>query len=324
MSAKVDERVYDEIEALEAILIEDLVVKHEDGVPKIIETVIHPSTADNIDQQFVCITLEVRLTPDYPDSSPEVFLRNPRGLDDQLLSIINTKIREMLNINLGNPVIFELIELVREFLTQSNLPSGQCVICLHGFTQGDVFIKTQCYHHFHSHCLSKHLIAGKKYYQEELDKLPNWQQVQAPAYQQTCPVCRCLVAFDVETLKKAPPPVDSLTAPPFHLTAELKALQQRMADLLARQVARGGVVGMGDDGPPPLTITTPSDNEEPKVSTSGTQDVKVEAAGGARPGSSTSSDGPASPASPNRASYKGPFRGFNRRGKPGRRGRGGR
>lgn len=97
---------------MEAILIEDLVVKQEDGVPKIIETVIHPSTGDKIDQQFVCLTLEVKLTPDYPDSSPEVFLRNPRGLDDKVLSIINTKIREKLSRDIGQPVVFELIEVM--------------------------------------------------------------------------------------------------------------------------------------------------------------------------------------------------------------------
>ncbi|KAI8421598.1 hypothetical protein MSG28_009611 [Choristoneura fumiferana] len=144
---------------------------------------------------------------------------------------------------------------------ESNLPSGQCVICLYDFTEGDVFIKTQCYHYFHSHCLASHLIAGRKYYQEELEKLPNWQQMQAPPYQQTCPVCRCALTCDVDTLKKAPAPVESITAPPFRLTAELKALQLKMAALLSQQVAKGGVVAVGDTGPPPLTITSPADNE---------------------------------------------------------------
>lgn len=34
-----------------------------------------------------------------------------------------------------------------------------------------------------------------------------------------------------------------------------------MAALLAQQVAKGGVVGVGDSGPPPLTITTPADHD---------------------------------------------------------------
>lgn len=32
-----------------------------------------------------------------------------------------------------------------------------------------------------------------------------------------------------------------------------------MSEVLERQIARGGVVGMGDDGPPLLTITTSAD-----------------------------------------------------------------
>ncbi|KAI5634610.1 RWD domain-containing protein [Phthorimaea operculella] len=323
MSSSVDERVTDEVEALEAILMDDVVIKRVDDVPQFIETVVHPSTADDIDQQYVCVTLEVKLTPGYPDSSPEVTLRNPRGLDDGVLALIHSQIRQKLDDCLGQPVVFELIELIRENLTESNLPSGQCVICLYGFAKGDVFIKTQCYHHFHSYCLASHLIAGKKYYEEELAKLPNWQQVGAPAYQQTCPVCRCHVSCDVDTLKKAPPPVDSINDLPFCLTAELKALQLKMAALLEHQIAIGGVVGMGDTGPPPLTITTPEDNEEATNTSSSSQEgaKAAESINSPRANGNGSTEN-STPASPQRAAYKGPYRGFNRRGKPGRRGRG--
>ncbi|XP_013194906.1 E3 ubiquitin-protein ligase RNF25 [Amyelois transitella] len=327
MSAAIDERVTDEVEALEAILLDDVVVKREDDVPKSIETVVHPSTGDDVDQQFVCVTLEVKLTSKYPDNSPEVTLRNPRGLDDETLANINSQVKKKLKECLGQPVVFELIELIRESLTESNLPSGQCVICLYGFTEGDIFIKTQCYHHFHSHCLASHLIAGKKYYQEEMDKLPNWQQMQAPPYQQTCPVCRCPMACDVEALKRAPLPVQSITAKPFSLTAELKALQTKMASLLAHQIAKGGVVGMGDTGPPPLTITSPSDNDEESNATSSTapEPTKPEprhnGQNGAHGNHSNENSTPGSPQT--RPAYRGPYRGFNRRGKPGRRSRGG-
>ncbi|XP_053609335.1 E3 ubiquitin-protein ligase RNF25 [Plodia interpunctella] len=324
MSAPVDERISDEIEALEAILLDDVVIKKVDGIPKIIETVVHPSTGDDVDQQYVCVTLEVKLTPKYPEDSPDVALRNPRGLDDETLATINSQITKRLKECAGQSIVFELIELIRENLTESNLPSGQCVICLYGFVEGDIFIKTKCYHYFHSHCLASHLIAGEKYYQEELDKLPNWQQVQAPPYKQTCPVCRCHVSCDVEALKRAPHPVESTTAPPFSLTAELKALQKHMAALLARQIARGGVVGMGDTGPPPLTITTASDNEDEATNGATCSTAPPPKPPAARPAvKDSSSERDSAPGSPQaRAPYKGPYRGFNRRGKPGRRPRG--
>ncbi|XP_026327269.1 E3 ubiquitin-protein ligase RNF25 [Hyposmocoma kahamanoa] len=321
MSISIDERVTDEVEALQAILMDDVKIKMVDGVPEIIETIVHPSTGDNTDQQFVCVTLEVKLTPGYPEKSPEVFLRNPRGLDDDILDEIKKQVKQKLEECLGQPVVFELIGLIRENLTESNLPSGQCVICLYGFAEGDVFIKTQCYHYFHSRCLASHLIAGKENYEEEVEKLPHWQKISAPPYQQTCPVCRSNVQCDVDALKTAPPSVDSISAPPFRLTAELKALQLKMAALLAQQVAKGGVVGVGDTGPPPLTITTPADHDAAangsSSSAEGAKAAAIVAPRPAPPPAASASD--AAAAEPTR---RVPYRGFNRRGKPGRRGRG--
>ncbi|XP_028157415.1 E3 ubiquitin-protein ligase RNF25 isoform X2 [Ostrinia furnacalis] len=313
MSSPVDERISDELEALKAILMDDFVVKKTEDGPDSIEYVVHPSTGDDVDQQFVCVTLEVRLVSGYPDVSPEVLLRNPRGLDDKVLKSIHTQIDKKLQDNLGQPVVYEVIELIRENLTRSNLPSGQCVICLFDFVEGDVFIKTQCYHYFHSYCLACHLKAGKNWYQDAVDRLPSWQQADTPKHQ-TCPVCRCRLDLDFETLKSAPPPVDSINAPPFRLTAELKALQKKMAEILARQKAKGGVVGMGDNGPPPLTITSPSDNDGGSTSQDADKADALARAAAAE----------AAPGSPKAAPvYRGPYRGFNRRGKPGgRRGRG--
>lgn len=39
-----------------------------------------------------------------------------------------------------------------------------------------------------------------------------------------------------------------------------KNLQLKFAELLAQQIAKGGVIGYGDSGPAPLTITTPEDD----------------------------------------------------------------
>lgn len=69
-----------------------------------------------------------------------------------------------------------LQQLIREHLTRSNLPTDQCAICLYGFREGDEFTKTECYHYFHSHCLAAHIAAAERYYREEQEKLPQWQQ----------------------------------------------------------------------------------------------------------------------------------------------------
>lgn len=108
-------RVSDEVEVLQAILMDDLVIKKVDSVPYAIETVVRPSTGDDVEQQYVCVTLEVKLTPGYPDVSPEVTLRHPRGLDDRLLVALNSQINEKLADCIGGAVVFELIEVSRHF-----------------------------------------------------------------------------------------------------------------------------------------------------------------------------------------------------------------
>lgn len=159
-----------------------------------------PSTADDANQQFVCVTLEVIVTPNYPDCEPIIKLRNPRGLDDGTIEKLNQDIKDKCVEFIGQSVIFELIEvsfisevindekaffethyyffqLIRERLTDSNMPSCQCAVCLYGFINGDQFTKTECYHYFHSYCLACHLTNTERLYYEEQEKLPAWQKV---------------------------------------------------------------------------------------------------------------------------------------------------
>lgn len=70
-----------------------------------------PSTCDKSDEQYVRLTLEISLSPDYPESSPKVILRNPRGLDDRIISCIQSNIDEKLNENIGHLIVYELIEV---------------------------------------------------------------------------------------------------------------------------------------------------------------------------------------------------------------------
>lgn len=148
-----------------------------------IETIVLPTVGEEVDSQYVCVTLQVIFTNGYPDVEPKYHLRNPRGLDDFSLDAIRHAIESKLVESRGAPVVFDLIEVIREHLTHSNLPSGQCVVCLYGFQAGDAFTKTACYHHFHSYCLARHLDASKHNYNEELEKLPTWQQKTVEEYQ---------------------------------------------------------------------------------------------------------------------------------------------
>lgn len=202
----------------------------------------------------MCVTLVVGLVPGYPDVRPTYKLKNPRGLCDSTLDTISRSINEKLEENLGVPVVFDLIEAVREHLTDSNLPSGQCVICLYGFQDGDQFTKTECYHYLHTYCLVRHLDASRRNYEEEFNKLPGWQQLSAKPYHAACPVCREPIECDRSAMNSASPPNDLVNAPNFKLTEAIRSLQCKMADLYLHQKERGGIIEVGSDEPQILAI----------------------------------------------------------------------
>lgn len=265
----------DEVESLEAILMEDVVVtKNESGYPELIETTVFPTVGEELDSQYVCITLQVIPTAGYPDVKPNIRLRNPRGLDDHIINCIESAVRQKLDECIGQPVVFDLIDIIREHLTESNLPSGQCVICLYGFQEGDEFTKTVCYHYLHSHCLACHLNASKRNYEEELGKMPVWKQKEAKPYQALCPVCREPIDVEVEPLTKCKPPTELTNAPKFRLTDELKSLQAQMTRLYLHQKSRGGIIDLDAEEGNVISIETEAaDSESPKNSNDIAQDM---------------------------------------------------
>ncbi|KAK7862256.1 hypothetical protein R5R35_008133 [Gryllus longicercus] len=260
ITSDVDERIVDEVEALKAIMMDEVIVKcDENGFPSSVETVVFPATADDAMRKYVCVTLVVELPEGYPDKTPNVMLRNPRGLDDTVLEKIQVDIKEKCSDYTGQPVIYELIELVKEHLTASNLPSCQCAICLYGFSEGDQFTKTECYHYFHSYCLASHVVNTEKSFKEEQEKLPAWQRVQK-TFQVQCPVCREPIAYDMDLLTSAPPPLDVENARQFELNDELRSLQQKMASLFSYQKSRGGIIDPeADDSKLVLVTNTPTE-----------------------------------------------------------------
>lgn len=160
---------------------------------------------------------------------------------------------------MGQPVIYELIELIRENLTESNLPTCQCAVCLYGFSEGDSFTKTQCFHYFHNYCLAKHLIVTEKHFNEEQEKLPAWKR-STVGFHATCPVCREQISCDVKELKTALPPKELENAQKFEVTQDLKILQEKMQQLFSYQKSRGGIIDIEAEENKLLLITNSGDN----------------------------------------------------------------
>ncbi|XP_030554385.1 E3 ubiquitin-protein ligase RNF25 [Drosophila novamexicana] len=250
----------EELESLEAILMEDVsIARSTNGAVDSIETTVLPLTGEEDEQQYICVTLQVLPPPGYPDVSPAFKLLRPRGLDDGRLEAIRSACNAKIKESIGLPVVFDLIEVVREHLTGSNLPSGQCVICLYGFSEGDEFTRTECFHYLHSYCLARHLNALRRSYQEEYDKLPAWLQKTADPFQALCPVCREHIHDESDSLKCAMPPSELENAPEFQVTQELRQMQQRMSQLYLQQKSRGAIIDAEAEAGTVIAIETEED-----------------------------------------------------------------
>lgn len=254
----------------------------ETDIPEIIETTVFPTVGEDTERQYICVTLQVLPAAGYPDVSPTFKLQKPRGLDDARLAEIKDACTKKLSESVGFPVVFDLIEVIREHLTGSNLPSGQCVVCLYGFQDGDEFTKTECYHYLHSYCLARHLVASRRNYNEEQDKLPAWQRKQSKPFEPVCPVCREPIKDDYDHLRTAMPPTELEMAPEFHLTEELRHLQTRMTSLFLHQKSRGGIIDAGAEEnnvislAPEEQLSEEQKNSEDAVDSTSRSDIPAE------------------------------------------------
>ena len=201
------EELTEELEAVTAILDEETVdiVKDEDENPTEIIIKITPLTASEQEKQYVSLTLVVKINQGkicnycdlvitiqcsgYPNTAPSLGIRNPRGLEESavtsLLAEMNSKCEEYL----GCPVMFELIEMSREFLTVRNVPVVRCIICLYNIQEEDQFMKTECLHFFHKHCLGRYITNMQDAYDEQKQEAQR-SNLSIKDFQVTCPVCR--------------------------------------------------------------------------------------------------------------------------------------
>uniref|UniRef100_A0A4W6DFK2 E3 ubiquitin-protein ligase RNF25 n=1 Tax=Lates calcarifer TaxID=8187 RepID=A0A4W6DFK2_LATCA len=229
--------VLSEIEVLQSIYLDDLQVnRREDGCWEV-SLVLYPSTAEDSVSQFVRLTLTLTLDQQYPSSSPAISIHNPRGLSDDKLSSVQKCLQLEAQSCLGSPVLYQLIEV-------SNIPHGNCVICLYGFKEGETFTKTSCYHYFHSHCLGRYVSHSERELRQREKELEEDKTRERADYQEltvVCPVCREPLQYDVHQLLSSPAP----QLPELDEAAIGSDFQQKwckLQKLLDRQRSKGGII----------------------------------------------------------------------------------
>ncbi|XP_069838525.1 E3 ubiquitin-protein ligase RNF25 [Dendropsophus ebraccatus] len=216
-----------ELEVLQSIYLDELEVCQQDRL-LLLRITIHPTTGDDPESQYVRMTLQLSIPPQYPGEPPEITVANPRGLGDEQIESIIDALRKMASQSIGCPNLYALIEKGKEMLTASNLPRGHCVICLYEFQEEDSLTKTQCFHHFHSYCLGR-------YVQHCLDASHREESVE-------CPVCRESLNLDFTKLQAAAPPQqqEELYVPDLLTLEREKELRQ----VYERQLANGGIIDL--------------------------------------------------------------------------------
>lgn len=259
------EEAIEEIEALTAILEEDKVeIVKEDDIIK--EVIIHltPLTASQEDKQYVSLNLVIKIDSEYPSCPPKLEVRNPRGLEDSAVTTLIKQMIQRCEEYVGCPVLFELIELGREFLSERNVPVCQCCICLNNIEEDDQFLKTECLHFFHRHCLGRYITSVKKDYEEEVKRIEqeNKHSTIKP-FTLCCPVCREVIdksRYNEEELLASAEPVANSTDLVISLGDDVKKLQQQMHKLFLKQKQNGGIIDLEEEGKKYLVLTGSSDD----------------------------------------------------------------
>ncbi|KAM4531572.1 E3 ubiquitin-protein ligase RNF25 [Odontesthes bonariensis] len=242
MAAEYD--VQSEIEVLESIYLDELRVDRTNDGAWEVSLVLYPSTAEDSVSQFVRLTLTLTLDQQYPSSSPDITIHNPRGLSDDKLSSVHRCLQLEAQSCLGSPVLYQLIEKAKEILTESNIPHGNCVICLYGFKEGEMFTKTSCYHYFHSHCLGRYVSHSEKELRQREKELEEDKTRDRADYQElsvVCPVCREPLMYDIHQLLSSPAP----QLPELDEAAIGSDFQQKWCELQKlweKQRVKGGII----------------------------------------------------------------------------------
>jgi len=264
------EEVNEEVEALAAILEEDTVeVVREEGEdrPKELTIRILPLTEGEQEKQYVSLSLVIALPEGYPLVPPSLGVRNPRGLEEAavigLLADMNARCEEYC----GCPVLFELIEMAREFLTKRNVPVVRCIICLFSLQEEDEITKTECLHFFHKHCLGRYITNSQESYaQQRAERLAQNSNLTVKEFQLCCPVCRESIGesrYNLSDLLSAPPPLESVEElEVYSASEEMRKLQAKMGRLFARQEQRGGIIDLEAEGRRMLVVTGGGEGKE--------------------------------------------------------------
>ncbi|CAE7806394.1 Rnf25 [Symbiodinium sp. CCMP2592] len=163
-SSVLDDALQEEVELLRAMWPEesDLSILHfPDGDPAEIHARISvhlvPHTAGEDHARFVRVQLVLDVPHGYPHKPVQLALGASRGLPDSRSEGLVSQLRAASDELRGQPALYALLQAAQDILTELNVPSGDCAICLVDFNmdEDDPAQRTPCSHLLPS-CLSSY------------------------------------------------------------------------------------------------------------------------------------------------------------------------
>jgi E3 ubiquitin-protein ligase RNF25 len=240
--------VSEELEFLSNVYTEEMKMLGTDGETTSLEFHLTPSTADDKEQQFVYLDLCVGLPATYPQTPPTLNLLQSRGLADAHLANIQEGLVELCSGLVGSPMVYQIVEWVKESLTNHNRPCGQCALCLSDFTEEEVeFRKTDCYHYFHTRCLLRYIDYHQRLLAvQEREEMAGRRKGKRERVLE-CPICRNNIPNDSVCLRgEGEEREEEEEKIVFVPSPSLLQWQSQMAAMLERQKERGGVIDLSD------------------------------------------------------------------------------
>eukprot|EP00128_Syssomonas_multiformis_P000303 Colp12_sorted_trinity150504_noHs@26193 len=195
------ENAEEELQSLECIYFEELTyvdpseISSRDGLEKcvkILQLDLKPHTAQDESKQFVRATLLIGILPKYPEVAPIIRFKNVRGMADEDITQRLRKLYDLADSRKGEVMLYDMIEWVKETLTEKNIPAEHCSVCLCAFADESEIVKTSCFHYFHPACLASYITHCVAHPPEEKGvEMP--AESRRPSIARTtvpCPVCR--------------------------------------------------------------------------------------------------------------------------------------
>lgn len=132
-----------------------------------------------------------------------------------------------------------------------------------------MFMKTECLHFFHKHCLGRYITNMQDSYSEQVaETQAQNSNVTVKEFCVTCPVCREAIGesrYNLADLLNSEPPISEQEEPKkYTISDDVKQMQKMMQKLYTEQKEKGGIIDLEAEGKKFLVVTNSGNDEEEK------------------------------------------------------------